>query len=95
MHIATSVLNRISNALEENGPLGLSNNQPAPVKLQEPLIAPDPMVLGSEINNQLAQPVAPVAVAPENQVDANNGMLNASVMGGSPFDGALIGATGQ
>lgn len=95
MHIAASVLNRISNALEEDGPLGMGKSEPAKTQMVEPPIAPDPMVLGSEINNSLKQPAPPVAVAPEAEQDANTGMVDASVTGGSPFDGALLGAGGS
>lgn len=91
MHIAQSVLNRIANQLEEQGPLGESNKPPAPVEMQEPPIAPDPLVAGIALDDKLQQPTPQVAVPPENETDANNGMLEASVMGGSPFDGALIG----
>jgi hypothetical protein len=94
MHIAASVLNRISNALEEKGPLGLANNEPAPTKVQEPPIPPNADALGVGINNALETPAPAVAVPPETQGDANNGMLDASVMGGSPFNGALLGARG-
>jgi hypothetical protein len=95
MHIAQSVLNRIANTLEEKGPLGMSNKEPAKAVMQEPPIPPDPNVEGMEINNRLKGMPAPVAVPPEQETDANNGMLEASAMGGSPFDGALLGAGGS
>lgn len=94
MHIAQSVLNRIANQLEERGPLGESNKPPAPVEMQEPPIAPDPLAMGMAIDDKLGAPTAPIGVAPEDEADANNGMLEASALGGSPFDGALIGAGG-
>lgn len=92
MHIAASVFNRISNILEEKGPLGLASKAPATPEIVEPPIIPNPDLLGAGINAKLEEPAAPVEVAPEQQADANNGMLQASVLGGSPFDGALVGA---
>lgn len=91
MHVAQSVLNRIANTLEEQGPLGMANNPPEPVALQVPPIAPDPTALGAELDSAIAKPIQPAAVAPGMEADANSGMLEASVMGGSPFSGALIG----
>lgn len=94
MHIAASVLNRISNVLEEQGPLGLASRKPMPTELVEPPEVPNPAVIGNAVNNKIAEPSQAVAVEPSREADANNGMLEASVMGGSPFDGALIGAGG-
>jgi hypothetical protein len=92
MHIAQSVLNRISNALEEDSPLGVGAKQQEPVALQLPPIAPDPTQLGMELDSAVAQPIQPAAVEPGMETDANNGMLEASAMGASPFSGALLGA---
>jgi hypothetical protein len=92
LHIAESVLNRISNTLEERGPLGLASRKPAAPVMQEQPVVPNPDVIGNAINNKIKEPMQAVAVAPEKEADANSGMLEASVMGGSPFDGALIGA---
>lgn len=92
MHIAQSVLNRIANQLEEKGPLGMASNEPAPIEIQEPPITPNPLTTGMTIEDSLSNPPAPSAVPPENETDANSEMLKASVMGGSPFDGALVGS---
>ena len=91
MHIAQSVINRISNTLEEQGPLGFSN-KPVPMpELTLPPEVPNPAVIGNALNNKIKEPTQQVGVSPEMETDANNGMLQASVMGGSPFDGALLG----
>lgn len=92
MHIAQSVLNRIANTLEEKGPLGQSNKEPSTPMMIEPPIPPDPNVEGVEINNRLKAMPPPVAVPPEQQPMADEGMLQESVLGGSPFDGALLGS---
>lgn len=83
IHIAESVLNRISNALEGDGPLALP--MPAPT-------IPDPAPLGVALDEQLVQPPAPSAPAPEAVEEAGAGAIESSLLGGSPFDGALIGA---
>jgi len=83
LHIAESVLNRIHNFELDQAPLGV----PVPSPL-----APDPTALGVQIEQETEQPVEPVAVPPENQQAADDEMLNASVTGSSPFDGALVGA---
>ena len=94
MHIAASVLNRISNTLEEKGPLGLSTQKPvAPEMIEQPEV-PNPAVISNALNNKIKEPMQAVSVAPEAEADANAGMLEASAMGGSPFDGALIGSVG-
>lgn len=90
MHIAQSVLNRIANALEETGPLGMGGNPQQPAVMQMPPIAPDPTQLGVQLDSAVAQPMQPVAVEPGMETDANNGMLEASAMGASPFSGALL-----
>lgn len=95
MHIAQSVINRISNTLEEVGPLGMSNKKPAAPVAQEPPIPPNPSVEGMQIDNRLKSMPPPVAVPPEQETDVNSAMLETSAMGGSPFDGALLGAGGS
>lgn len=93
MHIATSVLNRISNTLEERGPLGLeAEKETAPVEIQEPPLIPSPNVLSQEINNELKTPMDPVSVDPELQEPVQQEMIAEAASGGSPFDGALLGA---
>lgn len=91
LHIAESVLNRISNALEENGPLGLGTATHIPAEMQEAPEVPNTAVLGTAINQKVGEPLAPVSVDPENAQLAGDGMVAASAMGGSPFDGALTG----
>ncbi len=91
LHIAQSVLNRIQNTLEETGPLGVGNKALTPPAFVPPPSVPDPTALGMAIDEKVEQPVAPAEVPPGTEEDANNGMLEASVMGGSPFDGALSG----
>lgn len=87
MHIAESVLNRIHNTLmDKQSPLN-------PVQLAPP-IAADPTALGLELDEKLEQPADPVEVPPEAQGSADAGMLDASLQGGSPFDGALTGTLG-
>lgn len=91
MNIAASVINRIQNTLEQDGPLGIGRGIPDPVSVEPQMLAPNPDPIGQAIDQKIAEPVQPVAVPPEKETDANSGMLGASVMGGSPFDGALIG----
>lgn len=86
LHIAESVLNRIHNALNDE-PAGLGIPIPSP-------LAPDPTSLGVLIEEETETPVAPAAAPPETQDASNDGMVEASVTGGSPFDGALIGTLG-
>lgn len=95
LHIAASVLNRISNTLEEQGPLGLSNKQPAAPALQMPPIAPNPEALGAQLNQAVVTPPAQIGVPPEMETDANTAMVEASALGASPFDGLLVGAAGE
>lgn len=93
IHIAESALNRISNVLEDAGPLGaISEKEPEPVRLQVPPMAPNPLALGLAVDEEVQEPVPPVNVPPEEEEASNMGMLEASAFGGSPFDGALIGA---
>lgn len=93
LHIAESVLNRIANTLEERGPLGLGSNPPAPAQEIAPAIAPDPTQLGTELDAAMTQPPQPVAVTPGLESDAAAGAVQESVLGGSPFQGALIAGT--
>lgn len=92
MHIAQSVLNRISNALEEEGPLGTGSKASAPVELLGEPIAPNPQALGVQLDTAIEQPLAPVGVEPGMETDANSNMLDASVMGQSPLTGLLSGS---
>ncbi len=83
MHIAESALNRLMNALDEQQPQGIQSPMTPPM-------APDPTALGVMIEEQVEQPVPDASVSPEMQESTNAGMLESSVMGGSPFDGALM-----
>lgn len=86
LHIAASVLNRIQNTLEEQGPLGLGDESPQLPLPMMPPIAPDPTGEGLALGEQLSQPPAPISAPPGSE----DGMLEESVLGGSPFDGALV-----
>lgn len=87
LHIAESALNRLLNALDDNkGGLGI----PLP-----PPVIPDTTQLGLQLNEQLSQPPVPATVPPEDVEATNAGMLESSIMGGSPFDGALLGSMEQ
>lgn len=86
MHIAQSVINRILNTIEGEESLSMTAMQPP--------IPPDPAIEGVSLDDKLEQPPQPVAVPPEQQDAAQQGMVENSVMGGSPFDGAVIGASG-
>lgn len=92
MHIAESVLNRIQNVLEERGPLGMANRQPAPPEIIEPPMIPNPEPVGSAINHNLNKPPAAVAVPPDEEEITNDSMIESVATGGSAFDGALLGA---
>jgi hypothetical protein len=84
IHIAASVLNRIFNTIE--GEPQLAMPQPTP-------IAPiDPLVQGEQLNNALEQPPPPAAPAPGTEQQTDQSMETTSAEGGSPFDGALVGA---
>jgi hypothetical protein len=85
MHIAESALNRLFNAMEDSSSFGVASPMEAPN-------VPDPTALGVAIEEQVEAPIEPAEVAPEMQEDANAGMVESSMMGGSPFDGALMGA---
>jgi len=85
VHIAASVLNRIFNTLE--GEPQLNALQPAPLP---PL---EPSALGQQIDTAIAQPPAPAETPPGTEQQTAQNMETASVEGGSPFDGALMGAS--
>lgn len=79
LHIATSVLNRIMNTLDDKAsPL---NIMPAPV-------IPDSTMLGLQIDEQASAPLEPVQeLAPE---APETPALEQSLLGGSLFDGAML-----
>lgn len=83
IHIAESVLNRIMNTLEGDSPLALET-APAPV-------VPDPTSLGLALDEELQTPMPPADVPAQDAQDAQTGAFDSSVMGGSPFDGMLVG----
>lgn len=86
IHIAESVLNRLLNAVEGEPSLGMTDMMPP--------ASADPTASGLALDESLQQPPMPVAVPKEILPAAEQGMIESSVMGGSPFDGALIGAGG-
>lgn len=86
MHIAQSVMNRILNTIEGEESLSMTAMQPP--------IPPDSTLEGVALDDKLEQPPPPVAVPPEQTEAVQQGMVENSVMGGSPFDGALVGASG-
>lgn len=86
MHIAESVLNRIQNALEDTGPLSLT--------VMEPPIVPDPLANGLRIEEEAIKTPVEAGPPPGLEQQTEDGLVAESVQGGSPFDGALIGALG-
>jgi len=88
MHIAQSVINRVLNTIEGNESLGFVP-QPAPIP------PADPLALGQQIEEETSIAPAAPALSPEQQGMANQGMVENSALGGSPFDGALAGSMGQ
>jgi hypothetical protein len=84
IHIAESVMNRIINTVEGEPSLGIP--QPAP------LPPADPAALGQQIDEQVDTPLAPSEPPPGTEQQTQQGAELASVTGGSPFDGALVGA---
>jgi hypothetical protein len=85
IHIAASVLNRIANTLE---------GEPQFVTPQySPLPPTDPSALGQQIDNAVSDPPMPSEPPPGTQQQTNAAMEAASAEGGSPFDGALMGAS--
>jgi hypothetical protein len=85
LHIAESALNRVLNALEDNQ-TGVG------IPIMPPITPPEPTAQSLELNDKLSQEPAPIEVPPENSEIANDSMLASSLTGGSPFDGALLGA---
>jgi len=79
IHIAESVLNRIQNTLDGDGPLGLT--------VMQPPIVPDPLASGLGLDAALSQQPPPATLSPQ----AEDSAATESVLGGSPFDGALLG----
>lgn len=88
MHIAQSVINRVLNTIEGNEALSFIP-QPAPIP------PADPLALGQQIEEETSTPPIAPALLPEQQQMAEQGMAENSVLGGSPFDGALMGSLGQ
>lgn len=86
LHIATSAINRILNAME--GEKSLSVTTPA---MQAPPDVTSPMVEGEGLDAALSQPPTPVDVPPQDAPKADEQAAANSALGGSPFDGALIG----
>lgn len=85
MHIAESALNRVLNAIEENQ-AGLGLPMPTPD------MVPNPTRQSLELDDKLSQPPLPAEPPPGTEQTVNNEMLASSMTGGSPFDGALMGA---
>lgn len=86
LHIAESVLNRIQNALDDAGSMGI-------VPPVTPLV-PDPVPVGLMIDEQVSQPAPPVAAPAGMEQATQQGAELSSFQGGSPFDGALLGGMG-
>jgi hypothetical protein len=84
MHIAASTLNRIFNTLDGEPQLAMPQYSPLPPT--------DPSALGQHIDNAVSDPPLPTEVPPEQQAAVDDSMETASAQGGSPFDGALLGA---
>lgn len=76
MHIATSVMNRIANALEGDTPLAI----PTP-----PPIAPDPTLSDAVVTERIMTPDAP-ATAPDSGANAIN---TGEQLGASPLQSLL------
>lgn len=87
MHIAESVLNRIQNALEDSGPFSLTT----PEMAMPPTIA-NPLAQGLEIEEETSKDPMEAAPPPGLEESAQNGLVESSLAGGSPFDGALLGS---
>lgn len=85
LHIAESALNRVLNALEENQ-TGLGLPMPTPDMI------PNTQRQSLELDDKLSQAPGPAEVPPGTEETSNNAMLESSLTGGSPFDGALMGA---
>ena len=81
VHIAESTINRILNTLD-----GESHT------LNPPMVAPtvpESQLQGAQIDAATTKPAVPAA--PPDEAASNAGMLESSVLGGSPFNGALLG----
>ncbi len=85
LHIAESALNRVLNALEEHQ-TGLGLPMPTPQ------MVPDPTEQSLMLDDKLSQEPVPAEPPPGTEDATNNAMLESSLQGGSPFDGALMGA---
>lgn len=84
LHIAESAINRILNAMDDIEPM--LSIQPAP-------IAPaSPIALGQQIEEETATPTPDVELPPAGTPEGD--IAAESLMGGSPFDGALVNAFG-
>jgi hypothetical protein len=86
MHIAQSAINRIINAMNDAPSFGLTPPS-------EPIV-PDPVIQGQAIDEKTQTPPMQASVPPEQQDDANAGMLDNSLQGGSPLGGILDGMLG-
>ena len=89
MHIAESAINRILNAVEGEKSLSLSSNE-----MLTPPTAPDPGLEGAQLDQHLNTPPAPADVPPQDAQAADQSAVTTSALGGSPFDGALLGMGG-
>jgi hypothetical protein len=81
LHIAESVINRIQNTLDDIQPVFPSIN-PAPIP------PASPVALGQQIEEETSVPPTPGEI-PEDPAAA--GAVEESLLGGSPFGGALQG----
>jgi hypothetical protein len=81
LHIAESVMNRIQNTLDDIQPIFPSINP-------EPIAPAAPVALGQMIEEQTNIPPPP-AEMPEDPAAA--GAVEETLLGGSPFGGALQG----
>jgi hypothetical protein len=87
LHIAESVLNRVFNTLD--GELE-SFNPP----MDAPVV-PDPTAEGAAVDQQASTIPAPASAPPGQEQAVDDGAMASSLTGGSPLDGALLGALGQ
>lgn len=83
MHIADSVINRILNTLEDKTTSAL---EVSPVEMPP---VPNAEMLGAQIDAKVTTP--PPATESMDPESADAGMVEASALGGSPFNGALLG----
>lgn len=82
IHIAQSVINRILNTMDDVGSMSMPAIEPS---------VPDPTIEGAAIDEKVNAPAAPVAAADGNEAATGEAMVESSLTGGSPFDGALAG----